>query len=174
MRKKLINSFILIGFLLLLSFSSQDVISQTQQTALSAIQQAETKLIETVVLLEETSESEIDTRDLVKTTDSARYQIALAKEKYNEANYTIAYDLATLANGNLEEVAEELESRISKGRQNTVLLYSLLVVFSAILLGIFVFLMIKYGYPWYLEKRDEEYGKLEIHYTEEIEGDEND
>jgi hypothetical protein len=162
-----------IGFLFLISFNPQPIISQTQQTALSAIQQAENKLVEALNLLEEISDSKVDIRDLVIITDSARYQISLARENYNGANYSVAYDMAIVANEELEEVIDELEVRRSKNQQNTTLLFSLLGVFLAILLGLFVFLIVKYGYPWYLEKRDEEYGKLEIHYIKEMEGENN-
>ena len=147
--------------------------AQTQQSALLAIQQADEKLSDTISYLEEVSELEIEIRDLVIITEDARQLIAIAKLSYNEANYTVAYDNANQADNYLDGVIEELEARTGKNRQNTTVLFSLLGVFSAIFLGLFIFFIVKRGYPWYLAKRDEEYGKLEIQYNTETEGETN-
>ena len=55
------------------------VFSQIQQNALIAIQQADEKLTYTLSLLEEFGDS-TDIRDLVISTDEARYLISKAKE----------------------------------------------------------------------------------------------
>jgi len=154
----------------LLTVIAPTVTSQTQQTALLTIQQADTKLIETVSLLENVAKSSINIRDLVINTDYARQLIVLAKVEYNDANYTMAYDFAKNATEELDIVVDELELRIGKNQQNNTILFSLLGVFSALLLGVFIFFFIRKLYPWYLEKQNEEYGKLEIRYKEETEG----
>ena len=143
------------------------VSSQTQQTALLAIQQAEDKLYETISMLEEASEKKLDIRDLVINTDEARQLIATAKTKYNEANYTEAYNSANAAIDKLENVEEELELKNTQTKRNKVTLYSLLGIFSAIFVAIFIILFIRKIYPWYLQKRNAEYGKLQIIYDKE-------
>ena len=140
--------------------------AQTQQTALSAIQQAENKLFETVYLLEESSASNIDVRDLVTSTDYARQLIADAKVEYNQTNYIEAYDKSIEAIDELNSVENELESRKQQNQQNNVILFSLVGVFSAVLVVAFIFFFNKRIYPWYIKKRNEEYGKLEIKYEE--------
>ncbi|MHA1199982.1 MAG: hypothetical protein ACTSQF_11695, partial [Candidatus Heimdallarchaeaceae archaeon] len=156
--------------LFLASVMSLPTTAQTQQDALLAIQQADDRLFEAVSSLEEASRSNIDIRDLVIITDDARQLIILAKEMYIDANYTTAYNNANDANEELTEVVDEVELRTNSNQQNRTILFSLLGVFSAIFIGLFIFLFIRKGYPWYLEKRNEEYGKLEIQYIEKTEG----
>ena len=164
------NRTVLFMILTLMSSTCICVSSQTQQSAQLEIQEADDRLIEVIRLLEAASAEGIDIRDLVGITDNARSLISQAKEKYSEANYTIAYNYAYEANQNLGGVIEEIEKRNGIEKQNKTILFSLLGVFSAILVGITIFFIIKWGYPWYQHKRREEYGKLEIQYEEENEG----
>lgn len=139
------------------------VFSQIQQNALIAIQQADEKLTYTLSLLEEFGDS-TDIRDLVISTDEARYLISKAKEEYNETNYTSAYEDAMDANEQLDAIINQIELIQDKKQQNNIFLFSLLGVFSAIFTVLFIFIFIRNIYPWYLEKRIEEYEKLEIKY----------
>lgn len=159
---------IVCSFLLIITVASPAV-AQTQQTALLAIQQAESKLYETISLLEDASTTKIDIRDLVRNTDDARQLIVSAKDQYNNANFTDAQEKASEAIEELNLIINELELRKDKNQQNNAILYSLLGVFSAILIVLFLFSLHKWIYPWYIEKRNEEYGKLIIKYKEETE-----
>ena len=159
---------IVCSFLLIITVASPTV-AQTQQTALLAIQQAESKLYETISLLEDASTTKIDIRDLVRNTDDARQLIVSAKDQYNNANFTDAQEKASEAIEELNLIINELELRKDKNQQNNAILYSLLGVFSAILIVLFLFSLHKWIYPWYIEKRNEEYGKLIIKYKEETE-----
>ncbi|MCE7741642.1 MAG: hypothetical protein GOP50_04225 [Candidatus Heimdallarchaeota archaeon] len=170
MKRKIRFIIITICCFLIVIAMSMPITSQTQQTALLAIQQADDKLLEVVSSLEEASRSNIDIRDLVITTEDARQLIAIAKEMYNEASYTAAYSNAINANEELDSVVDEVELRTDNNQQNRTILFSLLGVFSAIFTGLVIFLIIRKGYPWYLEKRNEEFGKLEIQYIEKTEG----
>ena len=169
MRKKVKFFIIAISCFSLLMTTILSVSSQTQQNALLAIQQADERLTETISLLEETSTSNINIRDLVIDTDNARQLILEAKEEYGKANYTIAYEKANDASVQLDVVINELEIRENKKNQSNTILFSLLGVFSAILAILFIIIFIKKIYPWYLEKHNEEYGKLEIQYKKEEE-----
>ncbi len=169
MRKKVKFNIIAVFCFSLLIPTILSVSSQTQQNALLAIQQADERLFETIVLLEEASKTNINIRDLVINTDIARQLIVDAKKEFEEANYTAAYGKANDANEQLVAVINELELRENKKEQNNILLFSLLGVFSAILAILFIIIFIKKIYPWYLEKRIEEYSKLEIQYKKEEE-----
>ncbi len=159
---------IVCSFLLTITIASSAE-AQTQQTALLAIQQAESKLYETISLLEDVSTTKIDIRDLVKNTDDARQLIFIAKDQYNNANFTEAQEKASEAIEELNLIMNELELRKDTKQQNNTILYSLLGVFSAIFIVLFFFSLHKWIYPWYIEKRNEEYGKLIIKYNEETE-----
>jgi len=164
------NCTIILTIFTLLFSTTTSVVSQTQQLAQVEIQEAEDKLGEVIILLEKASRDNIEIRDLIIITDNARSLISLAKEKYNEANFSIAYDYANEANVDLDVVEEEIEMRNGINKQNLTLLISLLSVFSVLLIGLTVFVIIKWGYPWYTRKQRQEYGELEIQYEEENEG----
>lgn len=170
MRNLAKNYAIMCAIFTLLFSTTAFVSSQTQQLAQAEIQEAEDKLFEVITLLEKASIDNIEIRDLVIITDNSRLLISQAKEKYNEANYSTAFDYANEANLDLNDVEEEIETRSGINKQNRTLLISLLSIFSTLLVGLTVFLLVKWGYPWYLKKQREEYGKLEIQYEEKNEG----
>ena len=68
------------------------------------------------------------------------------------------------ANEQLDAIINQIELIQDKKQQNNIFLFSLLGVFSAIFTVLFIFIFIRNIYPWYLEKRIEEYEKLEIKY----------
>jgi hypothetical protein len=146
---------------------SQYSLAQTQQEAASSIQNAKEKLIDILILLEESSVKKIGVSDLVLKADLARNLIKEASDKYLEGDYELAQQKANTAIQQLDEIIEEITEALDSKTQRSRILFSSLGVLAALLSIGLVFLFIKKIYPWYKIKQLEEYGKLIIIYDEE-------
>ncbi|MHA1952889.1 MAG: hypothetical protein ACXAAM_00300 [Candidatus Heimdallarchaeaceae archaeon] len=164
------------GFLLifLTIITLQPSFAQLDQDAANSIQNAQTKLIEVIILLEESSKKKIEITDFVVKADSARNLIKEARDKYLEEDYAEALQKANTATEQLDNLIEEITVVVGSTKQQSRILFSLLGSISALLAVALVFVFFKKIYPWYKIKQLEEYSKLVIVYEETIEEDKND
>ncbi|MHA1259116.1 MAG: hypothetical protein ACTSSG_12315, partial [Candidatus Heimdallarchaeaceae archaeon] len=108
---KLLAIFSLFYMISLSSFQLV-VVSQTENDANLALQTANEKLTEVVMLLEEASEKKIVVTDLTKEADSARELIFTAAENFREGNYQLAYEQANEAITKLNQLVVEINERM--------------------------------------------------------------
>lgn len=172
MRKYL--NFLGFIFVFLTVIISQPSFAQLEQDAANSIQNAQTKLIEVIILLEEGSKKKIEIADFVVKADSARNLIKEASDKYQEEDYEEALQKASAATEQLDNLIEEITDVVGSTKQRSRILFSLLGSISALLSVALVFVFFKKIYPWYKIKQLEEYSKLVIVYEETIEEDKND
>ncbi|MCG3215155.1 MAG: hypothetical protein KAS63_00410 [Candidatus Heimdallarchaeota archaeon] len=158
---------IAISIFLFLQISTS--LAQTENDAMLAIQQAEERLIDVIILLEGISETSIDTRDLVVEADSLRLLIYQANKKLEEGDYEQAYQTANDAKEQLDSLLNLINQRISGNKQRSRVLYSVLGFLAAAFTLAFVILFLRRIYPWFKTKQLEEYGNLEIKYEQESE-----
>lgn len=160
-----------IGMLTLLFFSlflmNNRSYAQTEQEALTLINNANEKLVEALEFLEEIPITNSETKQLTLEMDSALQLIQEAKLKIIENDYSTAIQKANEAIEKLDSVLEQIEEIIKNNKQKSTILFSLLGVFSALLIvGVFYLFLTKI-YPWYKIKKVENYEKLEIIYENE-------
>ena len=161
-------------FIFLTVITSQPSFAQLEQDAANSIQNAQSKLIEVVILLEESSKKKIEITDFVVKTDSARNLIKEANDKYLEEDYAEALQKANGATEQLDNLIEEITEAVDSTKQRSRILFSLLGSISALLSVALVFVFFKKIYPWYKIKQLEEYSKLVIVYEETSEEDKDD
>ncbi len=138
--------------------------SQAEQEASAAIQEADEKLTYVLKLLEEIPNYDEDIRNLTLQTDVARQLIKEAKDNYASSNFTISYQKATGAILQLDSIIGEIDSKIQSKTQNKIVVLTLVGVLAGLGAIVFSFLFISKIYPWYENKKIEEYSKLEIKY----------
>jgi len=161
-------------FIFFTLITSQSSFAQLEQDAANSIQNAQTKLIEVVILLEESSTKKIEITDLVVKADSARNLIKEASDEYLEGDYEVALQKANDATEQLDNLIEEIKEVVDSTKQKSRILFSLLGSVSALLSVALVFVFFKKIYPWYKAKQLEEYSNLVIVYEETFEEDKND
>jgi hypothetical protein len=153
---------------------SQFSFAQLEQDAANSIQNAQEKLIEVILLLEESTTKKIEIKDLVVKADSARSLIKEANDYYSEGDYSLALQKANSATEQLNQLIEEITEIKGSAKQQSRILFSLLGSISALLAIALVFVFFKKIYPWYKTRQLEEYGNLIIVYDETSEEDKND
>ncbi|NPD87948.1 MAG: hypothetical protein HGN29_04450 [Asgard group archaeon] len=168
MRAKIRKSPISFGFFFIFFtvITAQSSFAQLEQDAANSIQNAQEKLIEVIILLEESETKKIEIKDLVVRADSARNLIKEASDKYLEGDYDSALQKANSATEQLDQLIEEITETAGSSKQKSRLIFSLLGSISALVSVALVFIFFKKIYPWYKTKQLEEYGKLVIVYEE--------
>ena len=160
---------IVLASILLLSlfFVNNHSYAQTEQEALSLINNANEKLIEALNLLEEIPITNSEAKQLTSEVDTALQLIQEAKSKTTENDYSAAIQKANEAILKLDTVIEQLEEIVKNNKQKNTILFSLLGWFLALLTVFVLYLYLTKIYPWYKMKKVENYEKLEVIYEDE-------
>ncbi len=141
--------------------------AQTEQEALTLINNASEKLIEALSLLEVIPITNSEVKLLTSEVDSALQLIQEAKLKTIENEYNTAIQKANEAVVKLDTVIEQLEEIVKNNKQKNTILFSLLGIFLALMTVIVLYLYLTKIYPWYKMKKVENYERLEIIYESE-------
>ena len=162
-KKRKFCVFFLISFIIITSKFS---FAQQEQDAINSIQNAQEKLIDVIILLEQGSERKVDITDLVIITDFLRDLIKEANDMYLEGKYELAMQKANSATEQLDELIDEITERLGSSKQKTKVIFSLLGSSLALFSIGIVYVFFKKIHPWFKTKQLEEYGKLVILYEE--------
>ncbi len=163
-----VRSIVLLAMLFLSLFLVNNYsYAQTEQEALTLINNANEKLIEALNLLEEIPVTDSEAKQLTSEIDSALQLIQEAKSKTIENEYSVAMQRASEAIVKLDNVIEQLEEVVKNNKQKNTILFSLLGVFLALLTVIVLYFYLTRIYPWYKMKKVENYERLEIVYESE-------
>ena len=158
------NAIILSIFILLAFLQTTQV--QSQLEAENLIDEAREKLIGVIILLEQAYLQNIEIKASVLMADSVLDIIKEAELAFQDGNYVTANEKANLAIAQLNELTEDINDLISKKRNSGIIINTVIGVCGG---AFFVFIGIitkKKIYPWYKEKQLEEYGKLQIIYSD--------
>lgn len=160
-----VKNTIILSFFMSLAFL-QTTQAQSQLEAENLIQEAREKLIEVIILLEQAYLQNIEIKASVLVADNVLDIIKEADLAFQDGNYTTAIGKANLAISQLNELTDDINNLIDTKRNNKKIINTIIGVCGGAALVFLGIITKKKIYPWYKEKQQEEYGKLQIIYPD--------